>query len=151
VQCQRPLLYFPLFFLNYFPFLENILSARALPESYWRLILFKLHTVLEDIIAKHSLYIFMKIEYAFFMTLPVCSSLAHVPLVPSSRSICRFYRSPCLFVFFVAPGKVSQFKIDYHPDGDYSKLTVSWKMPTILERNGIIKSYNFEYFETTVR
>jgi hypothetical protein len=24
-------------------------------------------------------------------------------------------------------------------------------MPTILERNGIIKSYNFEYFETTVR
>ncbi|XP_060555440.1 phosphatidylinositol phosphatase PTPRQ-like [Ruditapes philippinarum] len=46
-----------------------------------------------------------------------------------------------------APGKVSEFSIEPHPDEDFTKMKISWEMPTILDRNGVIKSYRFENYE----
>ncbi|XP_060571498.1 phosphatidylinositol phosphatase PTPRQ-like, partial [Ruditapes philippinarum] len=43
-----------------------------------------------------------------------------------------------------APGKVSEFSVELHPDGDFTKIKISWKMPTVLERNGVIEGYRFE-------
>lgn len=39
-----------------------------------------------------------------------------------------------------APGRVESFRITT-PDGNYTQMIVSWSIPLLRERNGIIKEY----------
>ncbi|KAL4233216.1 hypothetical protein ACF0H5_007900 [Mactra antiquata] len=47
-----------------------------------------------------------------------------------------------------APGKVSDFVATNRPGGIYTQIKVTWKAPTPLERNGIIKEYRLVHNTT---
>lgn len=62
------------------------------------------------------------------------------------RGVALLHSHFCRIFFYnliSAPGRVVNFKIT--PQGNYTQMIVSWSIPLLRERNGIIKEYVIKY------